>query len=298
MSRARFRSAVLSMAAGAVIVAVAVWAVAATRGGEADTGSALAGSEAVPDVPWVSARGSSGVASGSEAAQGSLAASNPPEESGTESLAPSEEDESDALRGSDHTDGTSTGSDDVVAAKLPAVEQADAAGLSASLPVVESDDKEAEMPSGSQDESVPSTPAQPKGQMFIWHDGDREMRVWLQQDLTVNAAGHVVPREAGIDASGGSGAQAVFVSESGGFMTLPGGVLVVFELELSEAEAQAFFAAVGVSMANVSKLDSLPNGWLVATAPGLDSINLANTIANQAGVLLSSPNWTIDVAPQ
>ena len=298
MSRAKFKSVVLSMVAVAVIAAVAVWAAVATRGGETDTGSALAGPEAVPGVPGVSEGGASEVVSDSEAASGSAAASDSPEGSATESPARSEEVEPDPVQGSDHAEGTSTGSDDVAAAKLSAVEQAGAAGLSASVPVVEPGDEETDMSPGPREESVLPMSGQQQGQMFIWYDGDREMRVWLQQDLTVNAAGDVVPREAGSDASGGSGSEVVFASESGSFMTLPGGVIVVFERELSKAEAEVFFGEVGVSMADVSKLDSLPNGWFVDTAPGLDAINLANTIADQDGVLLSSPNWKMDVAPQ
>ena len=268
------------------MIAAVVWAAVATRGGE-DTDSALDGS---PAAPGVSEGGISGGVPGSaDAPDGSPTATGQP--------TGSEEDASAPVQTSDPAAAASGGSDRA-AAKPSEPERAVADGLAASAPVAEPGSTETGIPSGPQGGTAPSASDRQQGQVFTWHDGDREMRVWLQQDLTVNAAGEVVALEASIDASGAPGAQAVFASESGGFMTLPGGVLVVFETELSASEVEAFFAGVGVSMSKVSESDSLPNGWFVETAPGLESLNLANTIASKPGVLLSSPNWEIGVTPR
>ena len=314
MSQGKSKTAVLAFAVGAVIAA-AVWAVVATRGGDADADFTSSGSPEVPEVPEVptlSEAGTSGGVTDSDVAPGQPEASDASSSRGVSdpetapgSLAASdvaaatgsEEDVSAPVTATEPAAAPSEGSDGV-AAKPSEPEHATTNGLAASAPVAEPETTETEVDSAPQGETGQSASDLQQGQMFIWHDGDREMRVWMQQDLTVNGAGEVVALAAGSDASGVPGAQAVFASESGGLMTLPGGVLVVFEAELSASEAEAFFAEVGVSMTKVSEIDSLPNGWFVETAPGLESLNLANTIASKPGVLLSSPNWEMGVAPQ
>ena len=135
-----------------------------------------------------------------------------------------------------------------------------------------------------------------QGQVYTYADGDRTVRVRLQTDLEVSRDGsitrsrgeHIVTR----DRSGTSSGQPVFRSESSGaLMSLPGGVLLVLEAEWSQAETNAFFARNRIKLSRVSGLDFAANSFLVETEPGFPSLDLANTLAAQDGVLISSPNW-------
>ena len=100
------------------------------------------------------------------------------------------------------------------------------------------------------------------------------------------------------DTSGGkgqpdstAGPQPVFLSDSGELMTLPGGVVVVLDPAWDADETAAFFADNGIAPSRVSELDYLTNGFFVETDPGFASLDLANAMAGQPGVELSSPNW-------
>ena len=135
-----------------------------------------------------------------------------------------------------------------------------------------------------------------QGQVYTYEDGDRTVRVRLQSDLEVSGDGnvargsgeHIVTK----DRSETSTGQPVFRSESSGtLMTLPGGVLLVLDAEWSTAETNAFFARNRIKLSRVSDLDVAANSFFVETEPGFASLNLANTLAAQDGVLISSPNW-------
>nr|MDE0502077.1 hypothetical protein [bacterium] len=136
-------------------------------------------------------------------------------------------------------------------------------------------------------------PSSAQGDTYTWQDGDRVLGAQLQLDLVVTADGSIVPRDEVVAQSDGSarGALPVFRSESGELMTLPGGVILVLDSEWDSDEVDGFFASHGISLGRVSELDYLPNGFVVDTEPGFPSLDLANALAGQAGVELSSPNW-------
>ena len=141
-----------------------------------------------------------------------------------------------------------------------------------------------------------------KEAVYTWRDGDRTERVLLQIDLTVQETTtnrpDVVVIAKGLKHSivqkrpaHGPDAQPVFRSESdGGLMTLPGGVLLGLDPEWSEAEVEDFFSR-HIPEAQRSEIGFLPNGFLIETEPGFPSLELANELADQPGVVLSSPNW-------
>ena len=140
-----------------------------------------------------------------------------------------------------------------------------------------------------------------QGQVYTYEDGDRTVRVRLQSDLEVSGDGsvargsgeHIVTRDSSTkDRSETSTGQPVFRSESSGtLMTLPGGVLLVLDAEWNKAETNAFFARNWIKLSRVSALDVAANSFFVETEPGFPSLNLANVLAAQDGVLISSPNW-------
>ena len=159
-----------------------------------------------------------------------------------------------------------------------------------------------------------------QGPVYTWEDGDRTLRVRLQPDLRVREEGelgereffvvragdHVIVRSesragaseaAGDDAAAADG-QPVFRSESGTLMTLPGGVVLIFDRSLSDADRAAFFAANGIDPDRASPLGAIPGAFLVETEPGFPSLDLANALAGQPGVEVSSPNWWKEAFPR
>ena len=142
-----------------------------------------------------------------------------------------------------------------------------------------------------------------QGSVYSWQDGDRTLNVVLQEDLVVEetskiTANDIVVAKGATDsivrkqAGGSQDALPVFRSQSGGgLMTLPGGVLLSLNAEWDEAQVESFFSQNGISMDQVEPLGFLPNGFLVNTAPGFPSLALANSLAAQDGVEVSSPNW-------
>ena len=145
--------------------------------------------------------------------------------------------------------------------------------------------------------------ASDQGDVYTWEDGDRTLNVVLQDDLVVQDTSSVASN-ADVVARGSTesivrvksanpeDSLPVFRSQSGGgLMSLPGGVLLSLDSEWDQAQVESFFSENGISMDQVSELEFLPNGFLVNTAPGFPSLELANSLAAQDGVEISSPNW-------
>lgn len=142
-----------------------------------------------------------------------------------------------------------------------------------------------------------------QGNVYSWQDGDRTLNVVLQEDLVVQetskiTVNDVVVARGATDSivrkqSGQSqDSLPVFRSQSGGgLMTLPGGVLLSLDSEWDQGQVESFFSQNGISMDRVEAMEFLPNGFLVETAPGFPSLELANSLAAQNGVEVSSPNW-------
>ena len=166
---------------------------------------------------------------------------------------------------------------------------------------------EASSAEGRQARSQPSGSTPQTATEYTWQDGDRMLRVTLQPDLVLQdgpgptskeipmvetGKGVIVRKSDTSDTDG----QPVFRSPSGALMTLPGGVLLVLEDKWTEAEVNAFFSRNGIKRALVSELSYATNGFLVETDPGFPSLELANRLASQEGVIISSPNWWTQVA--
>ncbi len=148
-------------------------------------------------------------------------------------------------------------------------------------------------------EPVPSDPAN----TYTWEDGDRTLGVVLQTDLSVqnnrsiNSTDTVVSKGVKesivqVQDTRDQNSLPVFRSQSGGeLMTLPGGVLLALDPEMDQTEVESFFSQNNISLDGVSELDFIENGFFVKTEPGFPSLVLANELANQDSVLISSPNW-------
>ena len=55
--------------------------------------------------------------------------------------------------------------------------------------------------------------------------------------------------------------------------------------------SDAFFSRNGIKRSRVTELTFTKNAYFVETPPGLPSLHLANSLAEQKGVEISSPNW-------
>lgn len=142
---------------------------------------------------------------------------------------------------------------------------------------------------GTREAAAPAT----ERRVYTWRDGDVTRRVWVEVEETAAQDGESALRDAVLPEGS---PELVFYSESSGApMTLPGGVLLVLDPEWTRDEVKSFFDRNEISGSDVSELGYLTNGFLVETASGLPSLNLANALARQQGVLLSSPNWLREV---
>ena len=146
-----------------------------------------------------------------------------------------------------------------------------------------------------------------QGQAYTWEDGDRTMTVVLQEDLVVQDKSATKSSDAVVAGKGnssvvrkqyreGGGDHPVFRSESGGgLMTLPGGVMLALDPEWDQAAVDKFFAGNDLPGDQITPLEWLDNGFFVETEPGFASLELANSLAAQEGVVVSSPNWWREV---
>ena len=158
---------------------------------------------------------------------------------------------------------------------------------------------------GKTSQSIP--PGSNKGDVFTYKDGDRIVRVVLQNDLVVQKTAANTPDDIVIVKGAGDSivrrqdkhgqdARPVFRAESGsGMMTLPGGVLLVLNAEWGQSEKERFFLDNNIAPDRISELGYLTNGFLIETDPGFTALEVANALADQQGVVLSSPNWWRDV---
>ena len=142
----------------------------------------------------------------------------------------------------------------------------------------------------------------PEGTEYTWQDGDQARRVWLQNDLAVEKSGVSADGEGVawgddetiVEKQGrhkGASSPPVFRSSSGGLMTLPGGVLLALDRDWDQTRINAFFATHGIEMSRVETRAFTINAFFITTEPGFPSLNLANTLSSQDGVVLASPNW-------
>ena len=134
---------------------------------------------------------------------------------------------------------------------------------------------------------------------YTWQDGKYTRTITHQSDLTVTAraegGSEIGPRQAG---GAQSDSQPVFQSDTGETMTLPGGVLLVLDAEWDQARIDRFFTDNHMDRSLVQERTFTTNAYFIETEPGFPSLNLANELAGQDGVLLSSPNWQTEVELQ
>ena len=168
-------------------------------------------------------------------------------------------------------------------------------------------DEESESPSDW--ESLDDVSRSAQGAEYTWQDGRHTRRAHVQIDLVAQAEEetrsddivvrgggeeHVVRRQPRHDEA----ALPVFRSESGEILTLPGGVLLALDASWDQARVDQFFLENGITGDRIARQQFAVHAFLVETEPGFPSLELANTLAAQDGVLLSSPNWRREESPR
>ncbi|EJE50062.1 hypothetical protein PMI14_05348 [Acidovorax sp. CF316] len=78
-------------------------------------------------------------------------------------------------------------------------------------------------------------------------------------------------------------------SPAGRLMALPGGVIVKFNADWSDAQVRAWAQAKGLTA--TQRLGTLGNWYIIATAPGSAALELANSLKAGGEVLAAMPNW-------
>ena len=151
-------------------------------------------------------------------------------------------------------------------------------------------------------------PSPAPGTVYTWQDGNRTERALLQSDVVVqpssaNTDDDVVVLDDGVTSivqkqprGERVETQPVFYSQAGDLMTLPGGVLLALDPGWDAARVDRFFSDNGIGKSRVQDRDFAINAFFVTTEPGFPSLNLANELASQEGVVISSPNWRTEVS--
>lgn len=78
-------------------------------------------------------------------------------------------------------------------------------------------------------------------------------------------------------------------SPAGRLMALPGGVVVKFNTDWTDAQVRAWAQAKGLAV--TQRLGTTSNWYLIATTPGSAALELANSLKAGGEVLAAMPNW-------
>lgn len=78
-------------------------------------------------------------------------------------------------------------------------------------------------------------------------------------------------------------------SPGGRLMALPGGMVVTFKPEWTDAQVREFAASKGLEVQQ--RLEITGNWYVLRTEPGLASLDAANALHESGAVVAASPNW-------
>ncbi len=114
-----------------------------------------------------------------------------------------------------------------------------------------------------------------RGGAAIWRVGSPKSALQKSAALKPSAGVSPVFREGG--------------DPGGRMMSLPGNVIVFFKSDWSEQKVKGWAAAKNLGIAD--KLNIGRNAYVIKTAPGLESLNLANKLQESGEVEAAAPNW-------
>ena len=166
-------------------------------------------------------------------------------------------------------------------------------------------------------------------QSYVWYDGEQERQVWLNPDLmaefgagkgsaakssvkSVYADAVQVPKRFGSvniwRLGAGTGSDAAIAklstagqpgkyspvlhdgpSSTGRMRALPGNIIVYLDPAWNNESVNAW--AAGHQFEIVKKLEIGPNIYVIRTGPGLEALNIANTLYKSGEVVAAFPDW-------
>lgn len=156
---------------------------------------------------------------------------------------------------------------------------------------------------------------------YTYYDGNKKMVVYIQSDLAASfgeagtetlvrgAPDATLVKKMGFvsiyrvnatyarnlksrNTAGTTSVSPVFTrsAEGGGMkMALPGGVIVVLDKSWNSSRCEQWIKSRKLSV--VKKLPITGNYYEIASGAGLASLELANSLRNEEGVLSATPNW-------
>ena len=157
---------------------------------------------------------------------------------------------------------------------------------------------------------------------YTYHDGKRERTIYLQTDLVAQFGRQSAPMATQAEANfqsrqvriwklkGDSKLKSLIQEKAslskegfdspvftngkngGSKRALPGNVIVSLEVHWGQEQVQAW--AENQNLKLLKKLPLKGNLFLVATQPGWPSLDVANKLRNQNGVLWATPNWWVE----
>ena len=136
------------------------------------------------------------------------------------------------------------------------------------------------------------------GRTFTYQDGDATRTVTLCDEIPEGGGdpddwrgGRGAQSATGCASQSSDAHELLFRAESGVEMALGHSVVLVLDPGWGDLEVRRFLARNRIPFGCASPLSWIDNGFAIATGPGIAALQLANTLAGQTGVVLSSPNW-------
>jgi hypothetical protein len=88
----------------------------------------------------------------------------------------------------------------------------------------------------------------------------------------------------------------VFIDDNGSIRALPGGYVIALDRQISDAEAGARLAELGINF--YQKLNFGENLFKIPTEPGLTALEQANALNGKPGVRFAAPDWWRPFVPK
>lgn len=156
-------------------------------------------------------------------------------------------------------------------------------------------------PAGAAQKDGDAVPAKTvgSGPTHAWQDGGTRRALTLQSDLRADFSPSIQGKSAVLRPATGALKDVspalqspVFRDEGGRMRALPGGVLVVLATPLDDDAAAALIASHDARA--VRRVGD--RTWLVESAAGLPSLDLANRLAATGAFAAAQPNWWVERA--
>ncbi len=130
--------------------------------------------------------------------------------------------------------------------------------------------------------------------VYYWYDGKKKRKIVVAPNLVADFSSDSVIKDASQatkTTAGTSKASKVFVDANGGMnaRALPGNVIVRFKNAMSQEQVNSELQQFDTQVVN--PIGGSGKSWLVKSAPGMASLEMANKIHESGLVQSAAPNW-------